>query len=351
MSGPPSVQAVAAGSDRHRQDLAILRERGIALPHDHAAWPLRDASAQWQWVRFTAADGSLLSALAVELRPSRAAPGLRIGRIRRFGRALHRPLLPHAGELLTTAARRIPRLLRLDLELFDDDEMRRAAFQRALGHIGWYSASDALGYRETLRLDIRGRDDEALLAGCNSRTRRNIRRTRRESSLRFAPVTDSRYTDRIIRLHRASFERSGGHAPTLNVTAMLADSGHGSILLGGFDARRDAPDDLIAFAWITLHGDHACYSHAGSMPLASTLAPGAVLMWEAIRWSRDRGLDWFDFGGVTPAGDDGPLAGISTFKRGFGGWQITVGETLSFTAAPLISRLIRTGRKLVGASA
>ena len=343
------IEACAAGSPRHLADLAALRQRGLPLPHDHGDWPLHNTTAQWRWLRVVDDAGTLVSGLAVELRRSRAAPGMRIGRIRRVGRALHEPLLPGLGGLLREAARRLPRLLRLDVEIFDEQPARRRAFVEALQPHGWRTAADELGYRETLRLPLAGRDDDALLAGFNGRTRRNLRRTQNYPGLRFGPVTTTHAT-RLGELHQASFARSGGTAPALDIDGMLADAATtgGSLLLGCFDRDRAAPDDLIAFAWITPHGDHASYAHAGSIPPAARhLAPGAVIMWMAIRWARDRGFDWFDLGGATAADDDGPLAGITAFKRGFASDHIAVAQTLSMTPSPRLAALIGHGRRLL----
>ena len=351
MSAAPRLTIVSGGGSRHVADVAELASRGLALPHDHASWPRYNTTARWVWARVEDDDGRPISGFAIELRRSRRLPGMRIGRIRRFGRDLHAPLIPVAGELLTAAARKIPRLLRLDVELFDEDEQRRNALARSLAAHGWQPAP-SLDYEETLKLPLAGRDDETLLAGCNARTRRNIRRTLRRPELRFEPVSSTRWRARLRQLHRASFERTGGHAPELDVDGMLAEaaSGRDSTLIGCFDASRPAAERLIAFAWITAQGDHAVYAHAGAIRGGGSGAPGAVIMWEAIRWARDRGFDWFDLGGVT-SDEQSPLAGISTFKRGYAQTRLRVAQSLRHTPSPLFAGIAAGARRMLsGAS-
>ncbi len=345
----PTVTLFPAGSQEHLADLATLKKRGLALAHDHASWPLHNTTARWLWVRVR--DGNiLLSGFAVELHRSRAMPGMRIGRIRRFGSALHHALSPVAADLLSATARQIPRLLRLDVEIFDIDGKQRELLAANLRQSNWKPAANEAGYRETLRLPLANTTEVALLSNFNSRTRRNIRKTLRESALRFATVTAPQYKQQLHDLHQASFARSGGNAPALDVTGMLADAyeQRHSILLGCFDQRQQPPHDLIAFAWITAQGDHAVYAHAGAKRIASNIAPGAVIMWEAIRWARDRGFDWFDLGGATAANAqaDDPLAGITAFKRGFSTDHIEVATTLSYCPSPLLASMLDRGRRL-----
>lgn len=350
MTSIPTIALVPAGGRQHLADLTALQRRGLALAHDHASWPLHNTTAHWIWVRVLENE-ALLSGFAVELHRSRAIPGMRIGRIRRFGSALHRAIFPVATELLDTTARQIPRLLRLDLEIFEEDHKQRQSLASTLLQDNWQPAAADTGYRETLRLPLIDTTDAALLSGFNARTRRNLRKTLRDGTLRFGSVTAPEYAPQLHALHQASFARSGGNPPALDVAGMLADAyeQRHSILLGCFDQAQQPPHDLIAFAWITAQGDHAAYSHAGAKRTRNNVAPGAVIMWEAIRWARDHGFDWFDLGGATlPDGDSNhPLSGISSFKRGFSKNHIEIATTLSYFPHRRLSNTLDYGRRFV----
>ena len=71
-------------------------------------------------------------------------------------------------------------------------------------------------------------------------------------------------------------------------------------------------------------------------------------VWTLLRSPRDRSAIWFDFGGLSSGTADSggdPLAGISEFKRNFGGEDLIVGEKWSLDAAPLRQRLIQSFRR------
>jgi lipid II:glycine glycyltransferase (peptidoglycan interpeptide bridge formation enzyme) len=66
-----------------------------------------------------------------------------------------------------------------------------------------------------------------------------------------------------------------------------------------------------------------------------------------VRWARDTGAIWFDFGGVTRGTWDDPVGSISEFKRKFGGEELVVGEDWHFDAAPLRPRLVRSASRVL----
>jgi hypothetical protein len=205
-------------------------------------------------------------------------------------------------------------------------------------------------------LPLEHSDIEQLFSSFSSRTRRNLRKTDRQPHLQTAPILSVDYTSRMHQLHAASFERTTGEAPELDVLTMLTDAsvGNHSLLLGMFDTSRKPPDDLIAFAWAVNHGDYAVYEHAASERIshASAIAPGAVIMWQLIRWAHQRGARWFDMGGVIPADApaDDPLQGISAFKRGFTRQEVVIATDFSFTPYPVLQGLINSGRKIITGS-
>ena len=74
------------------------------------------------------------------------------------------------------------------------------------------------------------------------------------------------------------------------------------------------------------------------------------VIWALIRWARDTGATWLDFGGVTESASESsndPLAGISEFKRKFGGEELVIGEEWQFDAAPLRQRLVQSASRVL----
>lgn len=349
-----TLQLTPCGSKEHLADLASFRQRLLPIPHSYSSWSLHDRSAEWIWVRACGPDDSLLCAFAVALHASRAIPGMRIGRIEHFGGEFHQTATPVAGQILAASARSIPRLLRLEVHLFDIDPERRKQLARSLSTAGGNPMPEPRTYSHTLRFNLDTSNEAALFKQLSSRMRRNLRKTARQPDIHIEPIIDDSFTERISRLHSDSFKRHSGSAPTLNVPAMIEDAREGctSLLLGAFNHRQSSCNRLIAFAWAAFHGDHATYEHAAAEPVrnASAIAPGAALMWQLILWAREQGASWFDLGGALPPGypDDHPLRGIITFKQGFSNDLIELSGEYAFEPHPRLTGAINQGRRLAG---
>jgi peptidoglycan pentaglycine glycine transferase (the first glycine) len=72
--------------------------------------------------------------------------------------------------------------------------------------------------------------------------------------------------------------------------------------------------------FLSLFGKTASYLHGGSSFVHKDAMSPYLLHWEAIKYSKQAGCEQYDFGGVSKEGDsEHSWAGISRFKRGFGG--------------------------------
>jgi lipid II:glycine glycyltransferase (peptidoglycan interpeptide bridge formation enzyme) len=62
-----------------------------------------------------------------------------------------------------------------------------------------------------------------------------------------------------------------------------------------------------------------------------------AVVWDLIRWAKENGARFFDFGGITVGshGSNDPLGGISDFKRYFSERVVEVGAEWSFEPRPL----------------
>jgi lipid II:glycine glycyltransferase (peptidoglycan interpeptide bridge formation enzyme) len=80
---------------------------------------------------------------------------------------------------------------------------------------------------------------------------------------------------------------------------------------------------VLAQAFVIFYGSEAVY-HYGVSTEEGRKYPGAYLIqWEAIKEAKKRGLKKYNFWGVAPVGDNSHrFAGVSLFKRGFGGEDV-----------------------------
>lgn len=82
-------------------------------------------------------------------------------------------------------------------------------------------------------------------------------------------------------------------------------------------------DKLLAQAFVIFYGQEAVY-HYGASTDEGRKFPGAYLIqWEAIKEAKARGMRRYNFWGVAPEGKQSHrFAGLSLFKRGFGGEDV-----------------------------
>lgn len=205
-------------------------------------------------------------------------------------------------------------------------------------------------YERTLANDLQ-RDDEALLRSSSVRARRQIRHAER-LPLSVLAIQDDALVPQLERLHRETFARTAVRPqpqPWAQLVAASRKAPERVSIFGVLLAEREAAHRLVAYARVLRHGTSAVYDAAGSTRLADRRVPLMYpAVWTLLRSPRDRSAIWFDFGGLSSGTADSggdPLAGISEFKRNFGGEDLIVGEEWSFDAAPLRQRLIQSFRR------
>jgi hypothetical protein len=324
----------AAGSANHRQDLVALSASGRSIPHQY--YDVSDPDALWCRI---ASDGRVRSGFLVRVQRSRAVPGTRLLRVERFGRSLHQPILPEIGSILRGLIQHVGRVLRLNVELFDEDQAGRAATLAALMGAGM-RPTPSRSYRETLRLRL-GAGPADVFGTLSSSTRRNVR-TAERSGLVVAAIDRVEYVPRLRAMYVETFRRTGAEPPPLDFDAMMSSSidDARARVFGVFAADRIEPEGLAAFAWVRSHGDYASYDVAAStrLPELGRTPVGYPLLWRTVEWAMSSGHRWFDLGGVLPesAPSSHPLAGISAFKRGFSEDRVVVGDELMLEPSTML---------------
>lgn len=352
---------VSEGAVWLETEQALLRQ-GIPLAFPHRwAWAQANGRTQDRLLRCFErggardGDGRLAGAIAVQMDRSRALPGHRLLRVRRFGHGLpvrsREPLIAQ----LVRFARAEGRVLRLGVDVFCRDGREEIA--AILEGYGFRKLEEPRSYRYTLTLDLRP-EEEAILAGMHKTGRKNVRDAEK-SEVCVRPLVDGMYAERLAELQRDALERTGGSSERLDFAALLQMSREYpdlSRVVGIFPTQEAcAPGDLAGFAWGCMHGDHAEYRAAGTARLADRkVSISYPLLWDLMRWAKREGGTWFDLGGVTVDTENAdPLQGLSDFKRYFSRTVEEVGESWVLEPHPqrarvadLIGRLVRAGRGL-----
>lgn len=105
---------------------------------------------------------------------------------------------------------------------------------------------------------------------------------------------------------------------------------------------------LLAGALITLVGTQSLYLYGASGNEGRHLMPNYLLQWEAMRWAKARGATLYDLWGIAETDDPThPEAGLTFFKRGWGGQVITYIGTFDYVYAPTPYRCFRRAREVM----
>lgn len=171
----------------------------------------------------------------------------------------------------------------------------------------------------TLQLDLT-KTEEELLAGFRKNTRYDVRRAEKEGiEVRTSqdPAEIQQFYDYQLDLakkhHFVPFSYEFLHEQFATFVsdnqAMLFHSYKG--------------DELLASAFIIFYHQEAVYHYGISTPANDRLPGSYACQWAAIKWAKAQGGLKYNFWGIAPLDrPDHRFAGVSLFKRGFGGEEI-----------------------------
>jgi len=115
---------------------------------------------------------------------------------------------------------------------------------------------------------------------------------------------------------------------------------------GNFDIR-DSDFPALAGAIVVFYGDRATYLFGGSSEEMRNVMAPYKLHWEIMREAKKRGCKIYDLFGIAPNDDEKhPWAGVSRFKRAFGGEEFTALGSWDLIFSPIKYRLFKIGEKL-----
>lgn len=192
-----------------------------------------------------------------------------------------------------------------------------------------------------LRIDT---DDATLRRGLNSGHRSRIN-TAEKRGLSIEQVGDASAIGDFIGLLRQTETRAGFYSHDDVYYEAIADellpSGEATLYYAVFEGRR------VAGALLFDYAQTRYYAFAASDTERRSVMPAPPLVWRAILDGRERGMRWFDFWGVAPPGEpDHKWAGITEFKRGFGGELHSRAGTWELPVRPIRARLFAVAQAL-----
>jgi hypothetical protein len=322
----------------------IVRGTNLPLPH-RTPWARAGTKKPPWFVGVRAANGTPIWGFGLEVAGSRALPGYLLLRAERLSAPTKQVMEVGLSAILAHAKVR-GKVLRISLELFSRDAGSLRCMSEVAAALGCRKEPRPRMYTHTIAIDLQ-LDESEIFSKLHGTARRHIRAIDKHA-LSLQTITSADYAERMGELIGETMTRTGGNNLRYDWRTIIELSNEYpdlSRIAGVCRTDITGPRCLLAFAWGRHHGDHVDYAVAASTRATDIRAPvGYAPAWDLIRWAKANGATWFDFGGITlsGSGSDDPLAGISDFKRYFGGDTTPVSEEWVFEPGALRAKLART---------
>ena len=207
-------------------------------------------------------------------------------------------------------------VLRIEPDIKKDDQ----EFRKIVEEIGYKIKDDAKDFKDEIqprfvfRLDIKGKTEDEVLAGCHQKTRYNIRLAKRKGVV----VKEGTRED-LKDFHKIMIEtgsRDGFIIRSLDYFEKMYEElapKHMKLLMAYYE------DKPISGIIPIMYGNKTWYLYGASSNQHRNLMPNYLLQWEMIRQAIQNKCDIYDFRGVSGVVDEThPQYGLYRFKKGFG---------------------------------
>lgn len=234
-------------------------------------------------------------------------------------------------------------VLRIEPDIKKDDQ----EFRKIVEEIGYKIKDDAKDFKDEIqprfvfRLDIKGKTEDEVLAGCHQKTRYNIRLAKRKGVV----VKEGTRED-LKDFHKIMIEtgsRDGFIIRSLDYFEKMYDElapKHMKLLMAYYE------DKPISGIIPIMYGNKTWYLYGASSNQHRNLMPNYLLQWEMIRQAIQNKCDIYDFRGVSGVVDEThPQYGLYRFKKGFGAeFTEFIGEVY-WSFKPLTYKLYKIAEK------
>jgi len=242
--------------------------------------------------------------------------------------------------------------LRMDpplIQAVDEEPNNDSALANYTNLKGYKRIEHGFQPQDTLVLDIT-QTNEDLLKQMKPKGRYNIRlATKKGVKIRKAnpkkPKQFEQDIDAFFKILRQTTKRDGfsGHGKSYykNMIETLQPSGEAELYLAEYEGK------IIAGNIVTFDHQTAIYYYGASSSEHRNVMAPYLLQWQAILDAKKRDLKYYDFLGIAPANSPGhPWAGVTNFKKKFGGQHITYVKPLEKVFKSFFYLLFRIYKKL-----
>lgn len=196
--------------------------------------------------------------------------------------------------------------------LIDDTYENKKTFEE----MGFRNAPVHMMHPELLWLLDLSKDEKTLLEEMRKNTRYSLKQASKMDIKISSGVTDL-ILDKFYKIHQETSRRQGFVPYSLEYLKaqieVFGDQDQVRVYLAEYE------DKVISGAIIMFYGNEAVYHHGASLSEYNKIPASYLIQWEAIKEARKRGMKYYNFWGVVENAPKHPWAGLSFFKKGFGG--------------------------------
>lgn len=177
------------------------------------------------------------------------------------------------------------------------------------------------------------RSEDELLAGMHQKARYNIRVAEKQG---VKVSSNCREGEKFWKLLQKTSQRDGFSSHSREYYEKLLELPTTQLFTAEYQGK------VIAANIILFYGDIAYYLHGASDYEYRSLMSPYLLHWETIKYAKDNGFTQYDFWGV----DEKKWPGVTRFKHGFGGKEISYVGSYDYIFQPLWYKLYGLRQKL-----
>ena len=210
---------------------------------------------------------------------------------------------------------------------------------------GFRNASIHMMHPEiTWLLDIT-KSEEEILKGMR-KTHRNLIRRAVKDGVEIIQNTDEKYLKNFYDIHMETVKRHKFVPFSYDYIRSEVKAFKDDNQISVFSAKYK--NKIISSAIIVFYGNQAFYHHGASLSEYNKIPSSYLILWEAIKEAKKRNKEIFNFYGIVENKPKHPWAGLSKFKKGFGGYkkEFLHCQDLSLSKKYLITWLVEVVRKI-----
>ncbi len=183
---------------------------------------------------------------------------------------------------------------------------------------GFRNAPIHMMHPETTWLLDTTKTEYEILKGMR-KTHRNLIRRAEKEGVKIIRSTNEKYLKAFYEIHMETVERHKFVPFSYDYIKSEIDAFKSDDQISIFSA--EYKGEIVSSAIIVFYGSQAFYHHGASSLKYDKIPSSYLVLWEAIRETKKRGKEIFNFYGIVENKPKHPWTGLSKFKQGFGGYK------------------------------